>query len=166
MSHPVRRLVTAVLLALTCVTGLLGVQASTSSATAVGCFANGCTGEGPVSNSCDDDASVWTTESITTAYGPVISQFIYSPACRAFWARGRSINTGEEHGENGNYLIRIVKRRLSDDSLLYKHEATVYGNMAHAYEWTNMAGAGTSPSSKIRACVEWAGNWKCTPWWS
>ena len=150
--------VTTVLVALV---GSLAVQSATAPARAASCFQNGCTGLGPVATHCDDDARSEGNADIRNAYGMSSVSLMWSPTCKAFWARGLSLNGGASPYEP-NYRIRIEKRRVSDNVLLYKDVATVYSDTSF-YEWTLMAG--DTLSSKVRACVEWDGVWKCTVYW-
>lgn len=152
----------AILIRMAMVSALLaGAVATAQPAFAVGCQNNGCTSLWPVQQGCDIDAGRVRGVSWQTAYGPVVAQLIYSPNCNAAWVRGQSINTGEEHGETGDYKVKVVKRAGGD--IVYTHVITVYGNLAHAWDWTRMAGLGTGSA---KACVEWNGDWKCSDWYA
>ena len=151
---------------------LLGlVLVSTASpAQAVGCVGSSCTGKGPVANSCDNDASTWTSVAFhIPGNGDARAYLTYSNACNAFWTRAPSICAiyGNEH----EFLIQIVKKRMNDE-LLYRHiegvELCQTGGTGPVWDWTNMAGA--AANTKIKGCVGFdltsGRQWECTPWWS
>ena len=97
---------------------------------------------------------------MATADGGTVVQLEYSQACKAMWARGRSLPTSD-------FDIKIVKHRTSDNSALYSHRVTVYSGCsgcANPWEWTNMAG--WTSGSKIRACIQdpFTNKWACTTW--
>lgn len=135
-------------------------------AMAAGCFQAGCDGKGPVSTNCDNDAVHLTTATRQGAYGNANAELKYSSACKAFWTRGHSLNSGQDQGTPhppGSYFdIEIIKRRTSDNALLYRHRITIW-NDTGVYDWTNMAG--WKSGTKIRACVHLSGNSDCTSWY-
>lgn len=137
------------------------------------CYGNGCKGKGPVSQNCDDDAGSIDQVQVSTGYGPAVSQLIYSPACHAMWARGRSLNTGEDQGvpHPADFYVKIVARNSINDNLIYSGLAYIEDNVG-VWNWTNMAP--WESHTKVHACVHWDESgqtaqpeapWKCTQWW-
>lgn len=137
--------------------GLVGLAAPATAAT---CHAGSCTGKGPVATGCDDDGTAIAEVPMTTGDGSTKVQLQYSQACKAMWARGRSL-------PKSDFDIRIVKHRTADDALLYSHRVTVFAGCsgcANPWGWTNMAG--WTSGSKIRACIQQPVTlqWACTTW--
>jgi hypothetical protein len=154
-------------------TGLVCVFASmltAGPAAAVGCYGNSCDGQGPVAQHCDDDGVVVASVSTQSAYGPAVSQLVWSRACHSFWARGHSLNTGSQGGTDpGGYEVRVDKRRKSDNTLLYRNSEHISSNTS-SYDWTLMAGV--TSTNMVHACVNMPaansgdGVWHCTEWLS
>lgn len=154
-------LVRIAIVLVTAVGALLGVS---TSAFAVGCTSYHCDGEGPVSQHCDDDASLHATVSkYIGPYGKATAEMFYSPACRAFWTRGRSMNSDTAHG--ADYQVRIEKRFISDNSLIHSYTVTIPankegGSVSRYYDWTPMLGRYSG--RKVRACIGYGGSYSCT----
>ncbi|MEZ5093450.1 DUF2690 domain-containing protein [Nocardioides sp.] len=139
--------------------GVGSVVATIGPAEAASCKGSNCTGKDPGVQGClggdsTIDSADWATAS--PPYAEVLLR--YNSSCKAMWAKGFSTPWYA-------YDIKIVKRRASDDALLYNHRITVPRSGSESPHWTKMAG--WTSGSKIKACVESpidAGVWRCTSW--
>lgn len=139
--------------------------ATTAGAAAADCYHDACTDKGPVSQGCDHTGSKIASRQVwlpSGNYGTV--QLMWSTGCHSFWARGQSVNTGQEGNGNGNYWVRVTRRNLSTQNVTYQHKAHVRSDDGGSWNWTNMAGGTTT--SETRACgkPEDTGSWVCTSW--
>ncbi len=157
----------ALLAALLAAMSLIVVGSATSAqAAAAGCYHDTCTDKGPVSQNCDDTGTtIGLTPQISLPSGNwTKASLMWSSGCHSYWARGASVNTGEEGNGNGNYWVRITRRNITTKNVTYQNKAHVRSDDGGAWNWTNMAGGTTT--SETRACgkPEFTGSWECTYW--
>lgn len=130
-----------------------------SPAAAADCSGGACTGKAPGAQGClggDSTIDVAAWETASPPYAEVLLR--YNPDCKAMWAKGFSTPWYA-------YDIKIVKKRASDNAVLYSDRITVPRNGSPNPHLTKMAG--WTSGSKIRACVESpvdAEVWRCTSW--
>jgi hypothetical protein len=137
-------------------------------AAAVTCYGSTCDGKSPQTSGCSSSGAyeISSATVYTAGDGPATGHLMYTDACHAFWVRGQSLGSATAYG--ADYQIRIVKKTISTDQLVYRDTVTVGSNQAgpSGYEWNFTAMAGRHSDRKIRGCVGFNGNWSCTGWFS
>jgi hypothetical protein len=167
-----KRIVLGLLLALVAVTGVQ--LSSTVAAQAASCSGTACTNQGPVSTGCSS-TTVTTLQKVTqtSGWGNMTAHLMFSTECQAFWVRGERLfccGSAGPGSSGADYEVRVEKRKVSDNSLVYKNVAEIPsrsgGINETAWNWTNMAGR--TSGYKVRACVrrlEPLNSWTCTSYW-
>jgi hypothetical protein len=146
-----RLLPTAALLAALTGIATVGIGAATAvPAFAVGCNANGCTGQDPAAQGCS--AQTWETAAAPGGGSSVELRVSTGPGqCEAAWARSA-----------GGFNILIQGSTTSNGSNIVVQYGQVDGDPGAGTEWTDMV----SFTLWTRACIEGidSTDWNCTGW--